>query len=130
MIYPIALEAFQWLDALFGIERTINGKTSAEQLATRQDLSAPLMNGLHTWLTSQVGKLSRTHDPVKACLYMLKRCDAFTRFLNDGRICLTNNAAERALRCIPLGGARPARPKRSSVPAMWSGRHRHAIGPA
>ena len=36
-------------------------------------------------------------------IYMLKRWDAFTRFLDDGQICLTNNAAERALRCIPLG---------------------------
>jgi len=103
MIYPIALEAVQRLDALFDIERAINGKTPAERLAVRQDLSAPLMVELRTWLTTQVGKLSRSHDLTKACLYMLKRWDAFTRFLDDGRICLTNNAAERALRCIPLG---------------------------
>jgi transposase len=103
MIYPIAVEAVQRLDALFDIERTINGKTPAERLAVRQDLSAPLMAELHTWLTAQVAKLSRGHDLTKACLYMLKRWEAFTRFLDDGRICLTNNAAERALRCIPLG---------------------------
>jgi transposase len=35
--------------------------------------------------------------------YMLKRIDAFTRFLEDGRICLSNNAAERELRGIALG---------------------------
>ncbi len=34
---------------------------------------------------------------------MLNRWQAFTRFLHDGRICLTNNAAERALRGITLG---------------------------
>jgi transposase len=103
MIYPIALEAVQRLDALFDIERGINGKSPAERLAVRQELSAPLMAELHTWLTEQVAKLSRSHDLTKACLYMLKRWDAFTRFLDDGRICLSNNAAERALRCIPLG---------------------------
>lgn len=103
MIYPIALEAVQRLDALFDIERGINGKTPAERLAVRQELSAPLMAELHAWLTEQVGKLSRGHDLTKACFYMLKRWDAFTRFLDDGRICLSNNAAERALRCIPLG---------------------------
>jgi transposase len=103
MIYPIALEAVQRLDALFDIERGINGKAPAERLAVRQELSAPLMAELHTWLTEQVAKLSRGHDLTKACFYMLKRWDAFTRFLDDGRICLTNNAAERALRCIPLG---------------------------
>lgn len=103
MIYPIALEAVQRLDALFEIERALGGKAPAERLTVRQELSAPLMAELHTWLTTQLARLSRSHDLTKACRYMLKRWDAFTRFLDDGRICLTNNAAERALRCIPLG---------------------------
>jgi hypothetical protein len=34
---------------------------------------------------------------------MLRRWEAFTRFLDDGRVCISNNAAERALRCVPLG---------------------------
>ena len=44
--------------------------------------------------------LSRHADVAKAMDYMLKRWDGFARFLDDGRICLTNNAAERALRGI------------------------------
>jgi len=103
MIYPNALEAVQHLDALFDIERAINGKSPTERLAVRQELSAPLIAELHTWRTEQVGKLSRGHDLTKACFYMLRRWDAFTRFLDDGRVCLSNNAAERTLRCIPLG---------------------------
>jgi hypothetical protein len=71
MFYPIALEAVQRLDALFDIERGINGKSPAERLATRQQLSAPLMAELHTWLMAQVAKLSRGHDLTKACFYML-----------------------------------------------------------
>ncbi|WP_183629494.1 IS66 family transposase [Novosphingobium sediminicola] len=102
-IYPIALEAVQRIDALFDIERAINGKGASERLAVRQDLSAPLVVELHAWLTAQLAKLSRNHDLAKAINYMLRRWDAFTRFLDDGRICLTNNAAERALRCVPLG---------------------------
>ncbi|WP_253951229.1 IS66 family transposase [Novosphingobium sp. SG751A] len=102
-IYPIALEAVQRIDALFDVERAISGKGSSERLAVRRDLSAPLMDGLHIWLTAQMAKLSRNHDLAKAINYMLRRWDAFTRFLGDGRICLTNNAAERALRCVPLG---------------------------
>ena len=50
MIYPIALEAVQQLDALFDIERAINGRSPAERLAVRQELSAPLMAELHAWL--------------------------------------------------------------------------------
>lgn len=103
MIYPIALEAVQRLDAVFEIERGINGKAADERVAVRQELSAPLMTDLHAWLTAQLAKLSRSHELAKACLYMLRRWDAFTRFLGDGRICITNNAAERALRCVPLG---------------------------
>lgn len=103
MIYPIALDAVQRIDALFDVERTINGKDAAERLAVRQELSAPLMAELHAWLTTQLARLSRNHDLAKAINYMLRRWDAFTRFLDDGRVCLTNNAAERALRCVPLG---------------------------
>ena len=103
MIYPIALESVQRLDALFDIERTINGRSAAERLAVRQELSAPLMLELHAWLMTQIGKLSRNHDLAKAINYMLRRWNAFTRFLGDGRVCMTNNAAERALRCVPLG---------------------------
>lgn len=103
LIYPIALEAVQRLDALFDIERAINGKSAEERLATRTELAKPLMDDLHSWLTAQLAKLSRNHDLAKACNYMLRRWDAFTRFLDDGRICITNNAAERALRCVPLG---------------------------
>jgi hypothetical protein len=102
-IYPIALEAVQKLDALFDIERSINGNSPSERLAARQEFSAPLMVELHDWLTAQLAKLSRNHDLAKAINYMLRRWDAFTRFLDDGRVCLTNNAAERALRCVPLG---------------------------
>ncbi len=102
-IYPIALEAVQKLDALFEIERSINGKNPSDRLAVRQEFGAPLMVELHDWLNAQLEKLSRNHDLAKAINYVLRRWDAFTRFLDDGRVCLTNNAAERALRCVPLG---------------------------
>jgi transposase len=102
-IFPIALEAVTRLDALFEIERAINGCSPAERLAARREHSAPLMDDLHNWLQTQLAKLSRSHDLAKACQYMLRRWPAFTRFLHDGRICLSNNAAERALRCVPLG---------------------------
>ncbi|WP_340318392.1 IS66 family transposase [Rhizorhabdus argentea] len=102
-IYPIALEAVQKIDALFDIERAINGKSPAERVALRQQLSAPLITELHAWLVEQVAKLSRSHDLAKAINYMLRRWAAFSRFLDDGRVCISNNAAERALRCVPLG---------------------------
>jgi transposase len=103
MIYPIALKAAKRLDALFDIERAVNGRPAAERLVVRQKLSALLMAEIYTWLTDQRARLSRNQDLAKAWLYMLRRWEAFTRVLDDGRVCLSNNAAERALRCVPLG---------------------------
>jgi transposase len=91
------------IDALFEIERPINGKSARERLAVRQLLSAPLVADLEAWMREQRAKLSRGNEIAKAMDYMLKRWPSFTRFLNDGRVCLSNNAAERALRGIALG---------------------------
>jgi hypothetical protein len=69
----------------------------------RQELSAPLAAELEAWMRQERARLSRHNDIAQAMDYMLKRWAAFDRFLNDGRICLSNNAAERALRGIALG---------------------------
>src|SRR6266851_1314414 len=103
VISPLALQAVQRIDALFEIERSINGQSAERRRAVRQELSAPLVADLESWLRQQRAKLSRGNDLAKAMDYMLKRWPAFTRFLDDGRICLSNNAAERALRGIALG---------------------------
>src|SRR6185436_17876556 len=103
VISPLALEAVRRIDALFEIERSINGQSAERRRAVRQKLSAPLVADLQSWLREQRAKLSRGNDLAKAMDYMLKRWPAFTRFLEDGRICLSNNAAERALRGIALG---------------------------
>ena len=84
-------------------ERSINGQSAERRRAARQELSAPLVADLERWLREQQPKLSRSNDLTTAMDYMLKRWPAFTRFLDDGRICLSNNAAERALRGIALG---------------------------
>ncbi|HEY5207537.1 MAG TPA: IS66 family transposase [Roseiarcus sp.] len=102
-ISPIAIGVVRRIDALFEIERAINGKTWQERLSARRLESRPLVDDLHTYLREQVAKLSRGHDLAKAIQYMLKRWPAFTLFLDDGRVCMSNNAAERALRGVALG---------------------------
>jgi len=103
VISPLALEAVRRIDALFEIERGINGETPERRRAVRQERSLPMVADLRGWMREQHAKLSRRNDVAKAMDYMLKRWDAFTRFLDDGRICLSNNAAERALRGIAIG---------------------------
>jgi hypothetical protein len=100
---PIAIEIVRRIDALFAIERSILGKSAEERLAVRQASSRPLVDALESYLCEQFTKLSRGHDLAKAIQYMLKRWPAFTLFLGDGRVCLSNNAAERGLRGIALG---------------------------
>ena len=103
VVSPIALEAVTRIDRIFDIERGINGKPADERYAVRQELVTPLVAELEHWLRTQRATLAR-HNPVAGAIdYMLKDWAAFTRFLADGRICLTNNAAERALRGIALG---------------------------
>ena len=103
VISPMALEAVQRIDALFDIERSINRLPADQRLAIRQEQSAPLVAALEAWMREERRKLSRHSDVAGAIDYMLKRWASFTRFLEDGRICLTNNAAERALRGLALG---------------------------
>ena len=100
---PIAMEIVRRIDELFAIERSIKGKSADERLAVRQASSRSLVDALETYMRGQLSRLSRAHDLAKAMQYMLKRWPAFTLFLKDGRVCLSNNAAERGLRGIALG---------------------------
>jgi transposase len=103
VISPIALEMVQRIDALFEIERSINGLGADHRLVVRRELCAPLVADLEIWMREQRARLSRGNDVAKAMDYMFKRWGSFTRFLDDGRVCLSNNAAERALRGVALG---------------------------
>src|SRR3954462_11762851 len=86
-----------------GLERAINGQSQEQRLAARREHSAPLVTELEEWMRTELARLSRHNTVAKAMDYMLKRWETFTVFLHDGRVCLTNNAAERALRGIALG---------------------------
>ena len=103
VISPIALEAVRRIDVLFEIERALNGRPAEQRVAVRREQSAPLVAELEVWMREERHKLSRHSDLAGPIDYMLKRWASFTRFLEDGRICLSNNAAERALRGLALG---------------------------
>jgi len=102
-ISPIALEAVNRIDALFAIECDITGMSAAERHRIRQQQSRPLVEDLRNWLQEKRAALSRSSSTLPPIDYMLKRWDPFAAFLDDGRACLSNNAAERALRGFALG---------------------------
>ena len=100
---PLAIEAVRRIDAIFDVERSINGVPAEQRLAIRKQHVAAMVSALETWMRIARSKMSRHADVAKAMDYMLKRWPTFSRFVDDGRICMTNNAAERALRGIALG---------------------------
>jgi transposase len=100
---PIAIEAVERIDALFAIEREINGKPPDERKRMRQECSRPLVAALEIWLRAQRRMLSAGNDVAKAIQYSLNCWTALTRFLDDGRLCMSNNAAERGVRPIAVG---------------------------
>ncbi len=100
---PLAAEAVKRIDAIFDAERAINGLPAEQRLAVRQTHVAPLVAELEAWMHAARTRMSRHAEVARAMDYMLKRWDTFSRFLGDGRICLSNNAAERALRGVALG---------------------------
>jgi transposase len=80
-------------------QRCVAGRAKA----TRQTRSKLLVESFETWLRAERKKLSPKGPLAKAIDYQLNHWAAFTRFLDDGRICLSNNAAERAIRGIAVG---------------------------
>jgi transposase len=100
---PIAVEAVRCIDQLFAVEREISGLPAKARLVARAERSAPILAELEPWLRHQLERLSRKSEVAKAIAYTTKRWTMLTRFMSDGRICLTNNAAERALRGVAVG---------------------------
>jgi transposase len=100
---PIAIEAVERIDVLFAIEREINGMTTQERVRVRNERSRSLVIELESWLREQRARVSKNSETGKAIDYSLKRWSALTRFLDDGRLCMSNNAAERELRAIAVG---------------------------
>ena len=99
----IAIEAVARIDALLAIELDINGLSPEERRQVRQERSRPRVAALGTWLRERHARLSPHGKVAKAIAYSLNPRGALCRFLDVGRLCMTNNAAERALRCIAVG---------------------------
>jgi len=100
---PIAAEALERIGALYGIETTIRGKLPAERCALRQEHAGPLLDELHGWLQATLTQLSSKSELAAAIRYALGRWTALTRYRDDGRLEIDNNAVERQMRAVALG---------------------------
>jgi hypothetical protein len=89
--------------ALYGIEKQIRGRPPDQRQQIRHERARPLLTSLHVWLKESLSKLSRKSDVAVAIHYALGRWTQLLRYVDDGRLEIDNNAAERALRAVALG---------------------------
>ena len=99
----LAAQALRRIAALYAVEAEVRGQPPEVRRQHRQARAGPLLDDLRAWLTSMVGKVSAKSDLAKAIGYTLTRWGSLTRYRDDGRIEIDNNAAERALRGVALG---------------------------
>jgi transposase len=99
----VAAEVLRRIGELYAVEQAIRGKPPDERSRIRQLHSRPKIDELKRLFDTTLAKVSRKSDLASAIGYALTRWTALTRFVDDGRIEIDNNAAERALRCVALG---------------------------
>ncbi len=97
---PVALDR---IAALYRIEDTIRGQPPEQRLRARQEHTAPLMAELHHWLQMILSRVPGRGSLAKAIRYTLSRWEGLTLILRNGRACIDNSAAERAIRPLTLG---------------------------
>src|SRR5208283_1276078 len=100
---PAAREALERIARLFAVEADIRGRSPAERREARQRRSAPILADLKVFLDATLTRISGKSSLAGAIRYATSRWAALTRFVDDGRLEMTNNAAERAIRPLALG---------------------------
>lgn len=99
---PVAKEALDRIAAIYRIEDKARFAPAAERVAHRAE-TTPLLEAFFTWAEATLPKLSAKSPLAEAFRYTIKRREALSRFLTDGRLEADNNIAENAIRAIALG---------------------------
>jgi len=100
---PTTTEALDRIGQLYVIESEVRGKPPDIRKQERQLRAKPLLVSMYGWLHDTLHKLSAKSETTKAIRYMLDRWEALTNYVDDGRIEIDNNIAERALRAVAIG---------------------------
>jgi hypothetical protein len=99
---PLAKEVLERIAPLFEIEARINGQAPERRLAVRQAEAVPLLAELKSFMDKVLNQISGAGTLAKAIRYATSRWSALTRYTTDGRLEMTNNAAERAIRPLAM----------------------------
>jgi hypothetical protein len=98
-----ARDLLEHMAALFKIEADIRGRSREERRAARIEHALPLLAALKVAMESALVRGSKKSALSQAIRYALTRWPALVRYTEDGRLEMTNNAAERAIRPIAIG---------------------------
>lgn len=99
----IAKEALDRIGKLYDIERQIAGQSAEVRRAVRQEKTKPKVEAFRAWAEQQLTRIPGKSDLAKAFRYGLNRWESFCLFLDDGRVAIDNNPAERGMRPIGVG---------------------------
>jgi transposase len=100
---PVAFEALEQIAALFAIEAGVRGRAPDHRVAARQEHARPRLDRLQAFLEASLARVSGKSSLAQAIRYTLGHWTALTRYLADGRLEISNNAAERGIRPLALG---------------------------
>jgi len=100
---PIAEEALSRIGALYDIEKRIRGMTADERRTLRQQHARPVLDDLKAWILDTLATVPQKHKLAEAMRYALSRWDPLSVYVDDGRVEIDNNIAERAIRPIGIG---------------------------
>jgi transposase len=100
---PVALEALNRIGELYAIEEQIRGQPPDARQQIRSARAGPKLQAIQAWMIQTRAALSKKSELAGAIHYALARWRALTRYCEDGRIEIDNNAAERSLRAVALG---------------------------
>jgi transposase len=101
--HGLAAQALRRIGELYDLEEQIRGQQPELRKAQRQARAGPLLKELRQWLEGLLTRVSAKSDIARAIGYSLGRWKALTRYVDNGRLEIDNNAAERALRGVSLG---------------------------
>jgi hypothetical protein len=100
---PLAEEALTRIGALYDIEERISGMSSEDRKALRRQHAKPILDDLKAWIVGVLPTIPQKHKLAEAMRYALSRWDALNVYVDDGRVEIDNNIAERAMRPIGIG---------------------------
>ena len=95
--------ALNLIGKLYGIEQAIKDKPATEKYTVRQQKAKPIVDELYQWLLKHKDKIPPKMALGKAINYAINQFEKFRRYLDDGRLKIDNNRAERAIKPFVIG---------------------------